>query len=490
MITKKPFPHQEVAIKIMSQKNKGDRHIWLCADDMGLGKTGSTISTTWLSEMFPVLVIVPSSLKYNWEKEIYEFTGKKALILTKEKKLTWQEFYKAGIYHYFIVNYESLKSYFIDKVITPRSGAFDYYRQINNNPDIIKITGKKGEVKEVWVMNENHKIFKAVLVDECHRIKSSESQQTKIVARLCYNKQMVIGITGTPFVNSLIDPITILTTMGWYNKKEYEDLCDKYIDYKNKDIERYAKTIHNVCYFRRSKDEVGGLPAKIRKVIYVDLDDRTEYDKCLSHLADYLKEYKEKTNKEIQASLRNKARVMINYLKEICSRAKVNSLKDFISDCREKQEKVIIFADNVKATSELKEYYDALSVFGSDSKEYRNYAVNEFQTNKEKDLIFCSLKAGGVGLTLTASRIVAFLQAGWHPAIMVQAEDRAHRIGQKRDVLCVNFVAKNTIEEKILSIIETKRLDANTLALTYEKIKTEFSELENFILDVELEKIA
>lgn len=113
----------------------------------------------------------------------------------------------------------------------------------------------------------------------------------------------------------------------------------------------------------------------------------------------------------------------------------------------------------------------AVSVTGRDSSDEKQAAVDAFQNNPKVDIIICSIKAAGVGLTLTASSNVAFVEFPWTYADCCQCEDRAHRIGQKNAVTIYYFLGKSTIDGKIYRIIQTKKNIANAVTGSTEAIE-------------------
>ena len=127
--------------------------------------------------------------------------------------------------------------------------------------------------------------------------------------------------------------------------------------------------------------------------------------------------------------------VRIGILKNISARGKLNDVVDYVSDIVESGEKIIIFIHLKEVAQHLKKMFPAaVTITGDDNNVERQRAVDSFQNDPDCQVIICSIKAAGVGLTLTASSRVAFVELPWHPADVEQCEDRAHRIGQKNSV--------------------------------------------------------
>jgi SWI/SNF-related matrix-associated actin-dependent regulator 1 of chromatin subfamily A len=119
--------------------------------------------------------------------------------------------------------------------------------------------------------------------------------------------------------------------------------------------------------------------------------------------------------------------------------------------------KLVVFAHHVKIVDELSQRYGGLRVSGRDSMEDRQHAVDSFQNDPESRVIVLNLKAGSVGLTLTAASDVLFVEQGWTPAEHDQAEDRCHRIGQVNHVQAWYMICATTIDEDVYEIVESKR---------------------------------
>jgi SWI/SNF-related matrix-associated actin-dependent regulator 1 of chromatin subfamily A len=176
-------------------------------------------------------------------------------------------------------------------------------------------------------------------------------------------------------------------------------------------------------------------------------------------------------------SMRGEIMVRIGVLKNIAARGKLNDVIDYIENIIEQGEKIVVFIYLREIATKLKEHYpEALFFTGEQNEDERNSAVNDFQrcqscgvrferhTDKDHEfipsehrIIFVNYKAGGVGITLTASSNVLFVELPWHPADVEQGESRCHRISQKNAVQVSFFIGKNTIDETIMQIIEEKR---------------------------------
>lgn len=419
------------------------------ADEPGLGKTLQSIATINIANAFPCLVICPSSLKINWEREWIKFTDKKALVLTDSTKETWPMFAKTGLKQVFIVNYESLKKYFV-------------YR----------INKEEWTLKDVEFM-ETINIFKSVIIDESHRVKAPSTQQARFCKGICHGKEWIIELTGTPVVNrpnDLISQLSIIDRMSEFGGVRHfkERYCGEFPD-----LEELNYHLNDKCMFRREKREVmKDLPDKIRQVIITEISTKEEYDKAEEDLVEYLRRYKQASDEKIRSALKGEVMVRIGVLKQISARGKLEGVKEFVRDFIENGQKIILFCSLHVVVDYLKESFPtSVSVTGRETAKEKQRAVDDFQNNPDVYIIICSIKSAGVGLTLTASSNVAFIEFPWTDADCCQCEDRAHRIGAKDSVTAYYFLGKNTIDSKLYSIIHEKRSMSNRITGNNTKIK-------------------
>ena len=233
----------------------------------------------------------------------------------------------------------------------------------------------------------------------------------------------------------------------------------------NDNMEELNYKLNTTCFYSRNKKEVlKDLPDKIRTTVLCEIDNQNEYNSALSDLADYLKKYKSATDAQVARSMRGEVMVRIGVLKNISARGKLNAVKDYITDVLESGEKLVVFIHQKEVAGYLLQAFpEAVTITGDDDMTTRQRNIDAFQNDSETTLIICSIKAAGVGLTLTASSNVAFVELPWTAADTDQAEDRCHRIGAKSTVNCIYFLGKNTIDEDIYKLIQDKREVSNII---------------------------
>lgn len=435
-----PFHYQEKGIARGLQLKRV-----INADEPGLGKTLQSIGTVNLAGAFPCLVICPASLKINWEREWHKFTDKKAMVLTDDVRDSWPFYFQSGLYQVFIVNYESLRKYFVLKM-----------------KDSLRFS-----MKDITFKPQIH-LFKSVIIDELHKCKSSQTQQSKFCQGIAQGKEYVIGLTGTPVVNKpkdLYQQLNILSRTDDFGG--YKNFVNRYCAGKSEasNLKELNAMLWQKCMFRREKKEVlKDLPDKIRQLLTCEISNRNEYQDAENDLIGYLKKYQNADDEKIQNALRGEVMVRIGILRQISARGKIREVVDFVNDFMESGKKLILFCSLHTVVDQLKAAFPkAVSVTGRENSQEKQAAVDSFQNNEKTNIIICSIKAAGVGLTLTASSDVLFVEFPWTDADCRQCEDRAHRIGQKDSVTSRFMLGRNTIDEKIYEIIQIKKQIANAV---------------------------
>lgn len=389
----------------------------IIADEMGLGKTIQSLSIISFNRSFPAFIICPKSLKYKWEKEASKIKNASIKVYEKGDDLTN-----------------------LDKDI--------YIFTYNDLPKIID-------------QIERHKNVKSIIFDESQSLKNSKTQRSKNCKRLTKNKVFIIELTGSPILNrtsELLNQIDIInkTNLFGSNIEFINKYCQREKIYKREDIENFCEESESIrlrelsnimkqnFYIRRRKsDTLFSLPEKRRDFIYVDINNKKEYEKLTEQ---YKKETDQKTKKQL-----------LSKLKEVAAKGKINAIKEQIDDFLENDEKVIVFAYHRKMQKALIDLYpEALTITSEKTEKERFESQEEFLNNPQKKLIICSIRAGYYGLDLYSSSQIIFAEMDWTPEINKQCEDRAHRIGLINPVNIWYIVAKNTIEEKIIKINKEK----------------------------------
>ncbi|MCC7553839.1 MAG: DEAD/DEAH box helicase [Methanobacteriaceae archaeon] len=431
----------------------------ILADDMGLGKTIQVLTTalylkenSYLNEE-KVLVIAPTSLLYNWEKEIEKFTP-------------------------------SLKSYIYHK----------YNRQFPKNDHDIILTSY-GVLRRDLEKFKKEKWFLTV-VDEAQNIKNPNAKQTKAVKSIkSANK---IALTGTPVENRLSEYWSIFdfTNKGFlYSQKKFKQKFINPIEkQKDNEVLNNFKQLTNPFILRRLKNDskiISDLPDKNISDIYCNLtvEQAALYQKTLENAMDEIT-YEEGIGR------RGLIFKLMNSLKQICNHpsqfmksksykvpdsGKMEVLIEILENIQEMDEKTLIFTQYVqmgkimKRLLEKKFKKEILFLHGSLNREERDKMINEFQNDPSKKIFILSLKVGGIGLNLTSAQNVIHYDLWWNPAVENQATDRAYRIGQKENVMVYRLITSGTFEEQINELIKEKEELAELAIGNGEKFLTEMS---------------
>lgn len=422
-IEEKIFPFQKKGIAFLEARNGRA----LIADEMGLGKTVQALG--WLDshpKKRPVIIVVPASLKLNWKKEAEQWMENPSVQILQGTKSNTPIFGELIIINYDIVQY--------------------------------------------WI-EELLKIKPQVLViDEIHYIKSNKAQRTKAVRRLAKGIPHVIGLSGTPIVNRPVEALNAIRLIDKDVAPNPWQYLHKYCGAKHNGFgwdfsgatnteELHQKLSNSIMIRRKKQDVLKDLPDKIRSFVPVELGkpEQAEYENAETDFIGWVRE--NKGNSAAQKVSAAETLAKIEGLKQLAVKGKMNQAVNWIQDFLEVDGKLVVFATHKFVIEELMNTFGkiAVKVDGSVTGENRNKAVEEFQNNPDIRLFIGNIKAAGVGLTLTASSNVAFLELPWTPGDLTQAEDRVHRIGQKDSVTIHYLLANGTIEEEIAHLIDKKR---------------------------------
>jgi SNF2 family DNA or RNA helicase len=400
----------------------------LLADDMGLGKTLQAICIL----KKPSLVVAPTSVIYNWEREIVRFRPS----------------LKVCVYH-------GLK------------------RNLLEDVDVVLTTYallRQDEEKFV------SKMWAVTVLDEAQNIKNPDSQ----VARAAFHLQshFRITLTGTPIENSLED---VWSQFHFLNRgilgtrKSFLENYSKPILLGDERVTQRLKRRLKPFILRRVKSEVAKeLPPRSEAILYCELneEERTVYDSVLngsrSELMQKLNEGK---------GMFDVLEVLLRLRQASCHRglipgqladtsSKMETLISCLKECVAEGHKALVFSQWTSLLNKIEVVLKRESLsFGriDGSTKNRGDIVDSFQNQDSLSVLLLSLKAAGTGLNLTAADHVFIVDPWWNPAIEDQAADRAYRIGQNKPVMVYRLVAKDTVEEKILLLKEKKRALANAV---------------------------
>ncbi|WP_313516072.1 DEAD/DEAH box helicase [Sphingobacterium sp.] len=422
----------------------------LLADDMGLGKTVQTLAllqhqkeTLAADQPKTSLLIVPTSLIFNWQKEAEKFTPKLRVLL------------HTGTYR------------------SKNNFAFSHF-------DLVITTYGVARIDEELLSGF---YFNYIILDESQNIKNPRSKSFSAIKHIKGKNKL--ALSGTPIENSVAD---IWSQMSFVNpgllgsytyfQKEFVLAIEKK---KDEEKARRLQAIIKPFVLRRTKSQVATeLPPKSEQIFYCSMtEEQSEYyEKVKSEYRNALLDGAF-TGKATQIALLQgltKLRQLANHPLMIDSQYKDGSGKfdaaiETMDSILKEGNKVLIFSQFVRHLQIFRDYFDKNKIryaYLDGSTTDRNNAVKEFKENEETQVFLISIKAGGVGLNLTEAEYVFILDPWWNPAVEQQAIDRSHRIGQTKNVFIYKFIAKDSIEEKILALQGMKKSLASSLISTEE----------------------
>lgn len=443
----------------------------LIGDDMGLGKTFQAVAVTVAAQRKCILVICPNAVKPGWQREYNLKAGWKSIILKPSIKLTWHQYHTITGIRVFITNYESLKSFFVNKINKKPSGKFTSFD--------IELT-------------DACKYFDAIIIDECHRVKDRSTLQAKICHALARGREYRLLLSGTPFVNKHKDFFTQLNILGnltnlFQSEKYFMDrYCGGASGGKNENGNELQAILKNHCYYRRNMREVfSEMPNVVRNIIYCELPEfyKKEYEKCESNLQDYLVKL-EKSPEEIRRSMKIEALRIFMLSLHISALGKLESVYERIEEMIECEKKYVLFCVNVDIVEAVYKKFQHCAVFmnGKQTFDEKMEAKNKFINNKKCFLLVASIKVVGTGVDglQQVCNNGGFIQSPWNPAESDQGEARLKRIGQLMQCTFDYFLGTGTKDERVYQIIEDKRADSiNVLGSedTATVIESDFSQL-------------
>ncbi|WP_430810003.1 MULTISPECIES: SNF2-related protein [unclassified Carboxylicivirga] len=430
----------------------------ILADDMGLGKTLQVL--TFLQHVLDQdsttnLVVVPTTLLFNWENEIRKFAPD----------------LKAH-YHYGVQR------------LTDAS-AFDAYDIVFTTYGIL--------LRDIEMLKSYS--FNYVVLDESQAIKNPASRRYKAASLLQARSRL--ALSGTPIENSTFD---LYAQMSFVNRgflggvSAFKESFSNAIDKEgNELIGGELQRLINPFVLRRTKEKVASeLPPKTEDVIFCEMDtaQRKVYDA-------YRNQFRDQLVGKVEEEGVGKSKLLVlealTRLRQICDSpqligdpkidvtesVKIKEIIQHITD-RTANHKILIFSQFVKMLTLIKdelrrrniefEYLD-----GKSSTRQREQSVNNFQNNEDLRVFLISLKAGGTGLNLTAADYVYLVDPWWNPAVENQAIDRCYRIGQDKKVFAYRLICRDTVEEKILKLQERKKKVAGDIVQTDESIMKNLS---------------
>ncbi len=402
----------------------------ILADEMGLGKTVQTLTHLRLDNgNAPNLIIVPTSLLYNWENEIKKF------------------------------------SYAVQYLILYGKEREKHYNNIQN----YKIVLTTYNIVRIDIELLKKLEFNYIVLDEAQYIKNPSSVITKYIKKL--NCRHRLSLTGTPFENSITD---IWSQFDFLHPGLLGNLKDFNRKYST-DIKTLKKKLQPLILRRKKEEVLKELPPKTEILNFYDMNEQ-QYRFYNSVKAFYL----EKIITSLSEKGISRSRLLIIEgllrLRQICCHPKLvdfehisykniksekfENFKKLLLNLMKKNGKTVVYSQFVEMLKIIKTWLNKKEIifeYLDGSTRNRMNVVERFQNDTEVKVFLVSTKAGGLGINLTAAENVIIYDPWWNPAVENQAIDRIHRIGQDKKVFAYKLLIKNSVEEKILELQKKKK---------------------------------
>ena len=460
----------------------------LIADEMGVGKTVQAISLSSLYQKdWPVLVICPSSLKFAWRDEVTQWLSdildKNEIQVIKHSKNEFKENIK-----YYIISYD-LSVRMVDKII--------------------------------------EKKFQYIIADEAHYLKSRTAKRTKCLTPILQRAKRVVLLTGTPILAKPMEIFPLLHILRPDKFKGFKEFGSRYcdpkilrfglVDWSGSANSRELNSILNRLMIRRlKKDVLSQLPPKKRQKIEISTDSKIikklkilmektskkfekllgtqiELEKLGINIEDLKKEKDKEKEKEEDEKNKEEESVLNKFNKAYCmtGQAKIPGICDYVNYLVDNSCKFLIFAHHTEILDSIEEVIinDKISYIRIDGKvpvEKRQDLVNKFQNDEDCLVAILSITACATGLTLTKASTVVFAELHFTPSIRIQAEDRAHRIGQESGCVNIHYLfGADTLDLLLFRKLNEKQnivsttLDNKSKDLNVTKIKEQVGDFIN-----------
>ena len=410
------------------------------ADDMGVGKTAQVLAlleTRRAENRGPSLVVAPKSLMFNWREEAARFTPQLRVL---EHTGMDRDMARFGEHHVVLTTYGTM----------------------------VRDAAQLAEME-----------FDYVVLDEAQAIKNASTASAK-AARLLRGEHR-LALSGTPIENHLGELWSLFEFLnpGMLGEAKVLKMAGGLARNPSEESRQLLAHALRPFILRRTKQQVAReLPEKTEQTVLCELEEsqRKQYDSLRRHYRETLL-----TRVEKQGMGRSKMHVLEALLRlrqAAChpglldpqmsaeSSAKLDTLMEQLTEVVEEGHKALVFSQFTSLLAIVRKRLEEEGVvyeYLDGATRDREARVNRFQTDQGCGVFLISLKAGGLGLNLTAAEYVFLLDPWWNPAVEAQAVDRAHRIGQTKPVFAYRLIAKDTVEEKVLELQKSKRALADAI---------------------------
>ena len=437
-VGRKLYDIQKTGIKFLLSRDG-----CLLADDMGAGKTIQSVISALESGAKKILIVCPTAVKINWQREISYFGCDDSTIISGKK---WDNQAK-----FTIINFDILKNFHM-------------------------VPGDK--IKEEDICWDNQYLvnadFDLIIIDEAHKLKNHKSNRGSIMKDVCtnYGKKKVWLLSGTPVANRPMDYYNLLKLIGSPIADNWKHYVLRYCDgkqitttlkngYRKKvwltngatNLEELALKSKNV-YLRRLKSEIGDMPEKTIIPAYRKLTTKQwgEYE-------DLWEEYLIERKRKKKSGEPERALVELGLLRKYIAMQSIPHTIELVEDMVEQGNKAIIFTNYTEELQALVSHFGNRCVFhfGEMNDKTKQNSIDKFQTNDKIEVFIGNIMSAGVGITLTKATYVVFNSFDWVPGNNEQAEDRAYRLGQKNNVTVYYQLFEDTVSMTMWQTLHRKK---------------------------------
>lgn len=441
----KPFQHQ------LEGFNYGIKHNrWLLGDEQGLGKTKQAIDIAvakkqTLGYKHCLIICGVNGLKWNWKNEINTHSNEQSHVLGERNK----------------------------KGKITIGGNKDKLDDVKNLPEAFFLITNVESLRDKTIVDELVKKIKAneinmCVADEVHKMKNPSSQQGKGFLKIL--PECRIAMTGTPLMNSPLDLYVPLKWLGYedhafYMFKMHYCVMGGYGGYEvigYRHLDELQDKLNEIM-LRRLKADVLDLPEKLHIDEYVEMTPKQAqiYKEVRAELSMNIDKIAQSFNPLAELIRLRQATGYTGILSStIQESAKLDRMEELVEEAINNNQKVVIFSQWTQITDivriRLAQKYKGVVITGQTSEIDRQVNVNQFQNNPECKYILGTIGAMGTGLTLTAGTVEIFMDEPWNKALKDQAEDRCHRVGTNENITIYTLLCKDTIDERINSLVKAK----------------------------------
>lgn len=449
-----PMEHQPFAIQCLEAQNGGG----LLADDMGLGKSFEAIAWTYQhDDALPVALNCPASLKTNWKREFEQVYGKGNLDIRilegrppANKKAALDMIRGADVV---IANYD---------IMGGRAQKISSSKLAPKGRKSAKVEKTPG-----WGgIFSASKMFNTVIFDEGQYLKNDNTARSKACLGFGRTCEHILWLSGTPLEQRPSEIWSAVRTLApgmFSSKKEFETaFCDGQPNGASHTRILSDWLRRTIMVRRNKKDVLKSLPDKRKcvQVLPMSKSGQKEYNKAEANFINWYRQLKGDEAASRAAKAEHLAR--LTALRRFSWETKKDSIFEWVENFLDSGEKLVVFFEFKNTGEDMEDFLRDLGVKyvkldGSTPQKRRMELVDAFQNDDRVEVFLGQFKAAGTGLTLTRASNCVTLNYHWNPSLHNQADDRIHRIGQKRGVSCYYLPAENSIEEDIMEILASKQ---------------------------------